>query len=308
MQAFLDQYPALYTCILAVPVFCYFRSTPVFRRQIPTTPTAHDLAKKRAALHDEPIVPSDVSADPAKHFHKWLGDAVSVRASVPAKMSLSTVEIEEDGTIQPCSRMIMFADVIFEGNLHSPSALIRGDDEPARPISEFFNKDNTDEQLLSHLQSRGGFICATNYESNKGKQLAKNPRCALNFLWPELERSVRVSGTAYRVPAALSDMYHEQRPRSSRVAALTSEQSRPVASRASLEERYAALDQQLRAAVPPEGRAADEYVPRPASWGAYVVVPHRMEVWQGRGGRFHERVQVQARAEGEPWEARCLQP
>jgi pyridoxine/pyridoxamine 5'-phosphate oxidase len=152
--------------------------------------------------------------------------------------------------------------------------------------------------LLSQLHSRGGFLFVTNYESDKGKQLAKNPHCALNFLWPELERSVRVSGTAYRVPAALSDMYHEQRPRSSRVAALTSEQSRPVASRASLEERYTALDQQLRAAVPPEGRAADEYVPRPASWGAYVVVPHRMEVWQGRGGRFHARAGPGARRGG----------
>jgi pyridoxamine 5'-phosphate oxidase len=221
-------------------------------------------------------------------------------------MSLSTVEIEEDGTIQPCSRMIMFADVIFEGNLHSPSALIRGDDEPARPISEFFNKDNTDEQLLSHLQSRGGFICATNYESNKGKQLAKNPRCALNFLWPELERSVRVSGTAYRVPAALSDMYYEQRPRNTRVATLASEQSRPVASREVLEERYRALDEKLRAAKVPEGRSPDEYVPRPENWGAYVIVPHRVEFWQGRGGHFHERVEVHV--EGDTWEACCLQP
>jgi pyridoxamine-phosphate oxidase len=243
-----------------------------------------------------------------KYFYKWFGDAVSVDASMPEKMTLSTVEIEDDGSIQPCSRVVLLKDVVFEDSFHSPYALIKGKDEPVRPTSEFFTGDTTDEKLLSQLHSRGGFLFVTNYESDKGKQLAKNPHCALNFLWPELERSVRVSGTAYRVPAALSDMYHEQRPRSSRVAALTSEQSRPVASRASLEERYTALDQQLRAAVPPEGRAADEYVPRPASWGAYVVVPHRMEVWQGRGGRFHERVQVQARAEGEPWEARCLQP
>jgi pyridoxamine 5'-phosphate oxidase len=132
--------------------------------------------------------------------------------------------------------------------------------------------------LLKAVDARG-FVFHTNYDSSKGRQLAANPRVALLFFWPELERQVRIEGAAERVSADESDAYFAQRPRASQLSAWASPQSNPVADRAWLEAELARA----------EARYAAE-VPRPPNWGGVRVMPDRFEFWQGRASRLHDRL------------------
>jgi len=131
--------------------------------------------------------------------------------------------------------------------------------------------------LLKGLED-GRFVFFTNLESRKARALAVEPRCALTFWWDALERQVRVEGWAERVPDAAADAYFASRPRSSRLGAWASPQSRPLPDRAALTEAVAAA----------EARFPD-VVPRPPSWGGYAVEPRAMEFWQGRASRLHDR-------------------
>ena len=123
----------------------------------------------------------------------------------------------------------------------------------------------------------GVFRFFTNYESRKAIELAENPRAALLFHWPG--RQVRIEGTAARLPAAESDAYFDTRPPGSRLSAAVSPQSRPVESRAGLEEAV----ERLRRKYP------DGAVPRPPSWGGYRLDPHTYEFWQHDQHRMHDR-------------------
>jgi pyridoxamine 5'-phosphate oxidase len=123
----------------------------------------------------------------------------------------------------------------------------------------------------------GVFRFFTNYESRKAIELAENPRAALLFHWPG--RQVRIEGTAARLPAAESDAYFDTRPPGSRLSAAVSPQSRPVESRAGLEEAVERLRRQY-----PDGA-----VPRPPSWGGYRLDPHTYEFWQHDQHRMHDR-------------------
>lgn len=150
--------------------------------------------------------------------------------------------------------------------------------------------------LLKGLDERG-FVFFTNTESRKGLELAANPHAALAFWWPPLERQARVEGTAEPVSAAEADAYFASRPRGSRLGAWASAQSRPLPSREALEERLRAL----------EAEYPDENVPRPPFWGGYRIVPARLEFWQGRPSRLHDRLEY-ARAPGGGWQLRRLAP
>ena len=123
-----------------------------------------------------------------------------------------------------------------------------------------------------------GFMFFTNYNSHKGKELEVNPKVALNFFWPSLERQVRIQGVVEKVSKAVSDAYFESRPYKSRVGAWASEQSSTLESRAYLEERYLHFSKKYT-----------EYVPRPPHWGGYLVKPQKIEFWQGRSSRLHDR-------------------
>lgn len=126
-----------------------------------------------------------------------------------------------------------------------------------------------------------GFVFFTNTSSRKGDELAANPRAALVLTWHPVQRQVRVEGAVQRLSVAEDDAYFRSRPRGSQLGALVSPQSQVVPDRKWLADQYAELERAY-----PEGTA----VPRPEHWGGYRVVPERIEFWQGRHSRLHDRL------------------
>jgi len=143
----------------------------------------------------------------------------------------------------------------------------------------------------------GKFMFYTNYQSQKGKELEKNPACALNFFWPDLERQIRIEGVAQRLDAATSENYFQSRPRASQVSAWASPQSSLIRDRSILEERVKEIEKRF------EGR---DVLPKPHQWGGYGVEPFEIEFWQGRLNRLHDRI-VYTRIEGE-WRINRVAP
>jgi pyridoxamine 5'-phosphate oxidase len=124
-----------------------------------------------------------------------------------------------------------------------------------------------------------GFVFFTNYESRKGQDLLQNPRAALNFHWPWLERQIQIEGNVTKVSREESQAYFDKRPLKSRLSAIVSPQSSPVSSRVELERR---LDE-----ISPKYSESNPAVPD--FWGGYRLFPERMEFWQGRENRLHDR-------------------
>jgi pyridoxamine 5'-phosphate oxidase len=131
--------------------------------------------------------------------------------------------------------------------------------------------------LLKGADERG-FIFFTNYDSRKGRELSENPNAALTFYWAEMERQICVAGLVEKISREESENYFKSRPRGSRLAAWASNQSDVVADRSALEKKWSGLAEKF----PGE-------VPLPPNWGGFVLRPERMEFWQGRPSRLHDR-------------------
>lgn len=155
---------------------------------------------------------------------------------------------------------------------NDPNAMVLATaDELGRPSTRTVLMKGFDEE---------GFVFYTNYNSRKGQHIQANAYVSLTFHWPDLMRQVHVEGKAQKLPESQSDVYFRSRPVASRVSATASPQSRVVASREELE----ALVREIR-------QTHDEAdLKRPAHWGGYLVVPDRIEFWQGRINRLHDRI------------------
>lgn len=125
-----------------------------------------------------------------------------------------------------------------------------------------------------------GFVFFTNYESQKGTELAANPHAAIHFFWPELERQINIRGAVARTSREESEQYFRSRPFESRIGAAASKQSSTIESRDDLEKRVEELREKY----------LGSNVPLPPFWGGFRLKPYRFEFWQGRRSRLHDRI------------------
>jgi pyridoxamine 5'-phosphate oxidase len=150
--------------------------------------------------------------------------------------------------------------------------------------------------LLKQVDA-AGFVFFTNYGSRKGREIAENPRVALLFFWPALERQVRISGVARQLGTRASDAYFSERPRGSQIGAMASPQSQVVPDRQWLADRFESVAANLDKVA----------VPRPDHWGGIVVTPDEYEFWQGRPNRLHDRLRYRLDNDG-VWVVERLAP
>lgn len=194
-----------------------------------------------------------------------------------------------EGTADPLNLLQTWIDDAIRAEAMEPSAMTLSTvNEHGRPRARIvLLKGITDGKLEFY----------TNYQSDKGIELEKNPACALTFFWPEIERQIRVEGIAHRLPPARSDEYFHSRPRGSQIGAWASPQSNPIANRRILEERFTQLEKKF---------GPDAQIPRPRQWGGFGIDPYVIEFWQGRENRLHDRICFTRR--DDTWSAQRLAP
>jgi pyridoxamine 5'-phosphate oxidase len=200
---------------------------------------------------------ADLETDPIAQFNRWFEQATGAKASGSIRKLIVTIYksfLTFFGAETPDVNAMTLATADKEGR---PSARI---------------------VLLKGVDDRG-FIFFTNYDSRKGHELTENPHGALVFYWPDLERQVCIAGGITKLPDPESEAYFKSRPRGSRIGAWASRQSEVVTDRAELERKW----QQLETQYP------GEQVPKPPFWGGYILSPSRIEFWQGRPNRLHDR-------------------
>ena len=151
--------------------------------------------------------------------------------------------------------------------------------------------------VLLKKYTEEGFIFYTNYNSEKGKAIEKNPNVCISFFWPLLERQIIVKGKTEKIARNLSDGYFESRPEGSKLGAIVSNQSEVIDSREILERKLKELEKEL----------AGKEIKRPENWGGYIVKPVSMEFWQGRPNRLHDRIRYRLQ-EDLDWKIERLAP
>jgi len=157
------------------------------------------------------------------------------------------------------------------------------------------NKPKSRVVLLKDVNS-DGFTFFTNYESSKAKDIDNNPNVALNFYWPEIERQVRISGIAKKIALTDSDSYFKSRPRNSQLGAWLSDQSKVI----DLHYNF------LNTLTDLENKFKGQDIYRPLNWGGYCIKPVKVEFWQGRPSRLHDRLVYEI--DGDKWNKKRLAP
>jgi pyridoxamine 5'-phosphate oxidase len=230
------------------------------------------------------IAMADTAPDAAPLAGVSVGDRVADLRKDYGQASLDEREVADD----PIAQFTRWFEEALKAEVNEPNAMgVSTVDEHGRPSSRIV--------LIKQFDARG-FTWYTNYDSQKGQQLNGNPFAALLFFWNELERQVRIEGRVERTSAEESDKYFNSRPLKSRLSAIASQQSAPIANRADLERNYEEVARQY-----------GETPQRPQHWGGFRLVPERIEFWQGRRSRFHDRV-VYTRQDDGSWTRQRLQP
>ncbi|MEL6494264.1 MAG: pyridoxamine 5'-phosphate oxidase [Cyanobacteria bacterium J06623_7] len=197
---------------------------------------------------------------------------------------------KSDLNANPIEQFNLWFQQALEADLIEPNAMTLATATPdGKPTARIV--------LLKGVSDRG-FVFYTNYESQKGQQLTANPYAALVFLWDKLERQVRIEGRVEKLSTAESAAYFHSRPKASQLGAWTSDQSRIIANRKVLEQKQAELHEQY-----PD----DVEIPLPSHWGGFRVIPNRIEFWQGRPSRLHDRLVYDLQTDGS-WSIDRLSP
>lgn len=213
-----------------------------------------------------------------------IGQAVADLRKDYGQASLNETDVMDD----PMLQFTQWFEQALKAEVNEPNAMsVSTVAANGRPSSRIVLVKQFDER---------GFTWYTNYDSRKAEELQNNPHAALLFFWSELERQVRIEGRVERTSDEESDRYFRSRPLKSRLSAIASQQSAPIGSRAELERNYEQVAQQ----------AGDDPA-RPGNWGGFRLVPDRLEFWQGRRSRFHDRI-VYERQEDGSWMRLRLQP
>jgi pyridoxamine 5'-phosphate oxidase len=196
---------------------------------------------------------------------------------------------EDDIAEDPILQFGLWFEQALQAKLPEPNAMtLATADAKGKPSARMV--------LLKDFDANG-FVFFTNYNSHKASDLDENPHAALVFYWHELERQVRIEGKVKRISTKESDTYFHSRPLESRLGAWASPQSKKIENRAVVEKSFEALLEKYKDSEPP----------RPPHWGGYVIKPERVEFWQGRPGRLHDRILFKKSKRG-TWKTARLAP
>jgi pyridoxamine 5'-phosphate oxidase len=214
-------------------------------------------------------------ANPLEQFHRWFNEAAATASgSRGRRIGIALYNLWHALLGRPAADVnaMTLATVSVDGQPSARTVLLKGADER-------------------------GFIFFTNYDSRKGTELAGNPNAALVFFWQPLARQICVAGTVKKISREESEAYFKSRPKGSRIAAWASNQSSVVADRAALEKQWSEM----------AARFPGDDVPLPPNWGGYVLSPLRIEFWQGRPSRLHDRFRYSKQTDG-AWKLERLAP